>query len=127
MKPLSSEERYQELAEKWLNKTINPQEREEFAQWYNSGQDNDINLSKDFAGNDQELKKRIFSGVTQNISDSVLPTANKFQRWFAAAAVILIIFSAGLYFYSDKKVVDQFVAKQTITKPKSASPSKMVT
>ncbi len=127
MKPLSSEERYQELAEKWLNKTINPQEREEFAQWYNSGQDNDINLPKDFAGNDQELKKRIFSGVTQNISDSVLPSGYKFQRWFAAAAVIMVVFSAGLYFYSDNKVVDQFVSKQTITEPKLSSPSITVT
>lgn len=127
MKPLSSEERYQELAEKWLNKTINPQEREEFTLWYNSGQDNDINLPKDFAGNDQELKKRIFSGVTQNISDPVLPSAYKFQRWFAAAAIIMVVFSAGLYFYSDNKVVDQFVSKQTITEPKLASPSKMVT
>jgi len=127
MKPLSSDERYQELAEKWLNKSINPQEREEFAQWYNSGQDNDINLPKDFAGNDQELKKRIFSGINKNISNSVIPSAYKFQRWFAAAAIITVVFSAGIYFYSDNKVVDQFVAKQSNTELKLAAPSPMVT
>ena len=58
MKPLSSNERYQELAEKWLNNTISPQESEEFLQWYNSGQENDVYIPKDYADSDQDLKKR---------------------------------------------------------------------
>ncbi|MFA6944442.1 MAG: FecR family protein [Pedobacter sp.] len=126
MKPLSSDERYQELAEKWLNNTISPQESEEFAQWYNSGQDADINLPKDFANNDQELKNRIFSGINENISDPVFSSPINFQRWFAAAAVILIVFSAGLYFFSDTKKTAQLVAKKSISKTQRAVPSKTI-
>jgi hypothetical protein len=55
MKPLSSNERYQELAEKWLNQSISEEESGEFFQWYNSAQENDIYIPRDYADNDQEL------------------------------------------------------------------------
>lgn len=127
MEPISSEERYQELAEKWLKNTITSQECEKFAQWYNAGQDNAINLPKDFASNDQELKNRIFSGINDNISDSSYPSAFKFQRWYAAAAVILITLSAGLYFYSvNNKEPDQFMAKGIVEKPQITVPSEKI-
>ncbi len=71
MKPLSSNERYQELAEKWLNNTISPQESEEFLQWYNSGQDSDVYIPRDYAEGDQDLKKRIFAEINQNITEPV--------------------------------------------------------
>ncbi len=63
MKPLSSEERYQELALKWLNNTITPDEQKEFAQWYNFGQDKNINLPENYASIEKVLEERIFSYI----------------------------------------------------------------
>jgi transmembrane sensor len=126
MKPLSSNERYQELAEKWLNNTISPQESEEFLQWYNSGQDNDIYIPRDYAEGDQDLKKRIFAEISQNISEPVSSSSYRIQSWFAAAAVIIAVFVAGLYFSSETKETKQYVADKVILEPKIASPLKRV-
>jgi ferric-dicitrate binding protein FerR (iron transport regulator) len=122
MKPLSSKERYQELAEKWLNNTISPQESEEFMQWYNSGQENEVYVPSDYAENDQELKRRIFAEINQNISDPVVSSSYSFQTWFAAAAVIIAVFAAGLYFSLERNETTQYTADKVIIEPKSSSP-----
>lgn len=121
MKPLSSNERYQELAEKWLNNTISPQETEEFLQWYNSGQENDIYIPGDYADSDQELKRRIFAEINQSISEPVSFSSYRVQSWFAAAAVIIAVFVAGLYFSTDPEETKQYVAKKVISKPGTTS------
>jgi len=126
MKPLSSNERYQELAEKWLNNTISPQESEEFLQWYNSGQENDVYIPKDYADSDQDLKKRIFAEINHNISEPVLSPSYRIQSWFAAAAVIIAVFAAGLYFSSETKETKQYVADKVISEPKTTSPLRRV-
>jgi ferric-dicitrate binding protein FerR (iron transport regulator) len=126
MKPLSSNERYQELAEKWLNNTISPQENEEFLQWYNSGQENDINIPRDYADSDQDLKRRIFAEINQSISEPVSSPSYRIQSWFAAAAVIIAVFAAGLYFSSETKETKQYVADKVISEPKIASPLKKI-
>ncbi len=122
MKPLSSNERYQELAEKWLNNTISPQESEEFLQWYNSGQENDIYIPRDYADNDQELKGRIFAEINQSISEPVYSTSYRNQSWFAAAAVIIAVIAAGFYFTSAPKESKQYVANKVISEPITKSP-----
>jgi transmembrane sensor len=117
MKPLSSSERHQELAEKWLNHTISKEESEEFLQWYNSGQENDIYIPRDYADNDQELKKRIFAHINHNISEPI-SSSNSFKTWIAAAAAIIIaVISFGLFFSSESELINQYVAEQVFTEP----------
>lgn len=124
MKPLSSDKRYQELAEKWLNHTISRQEIEDFSKWYNARQDDDVSLPENFASNEQELKKRIFLGINDNISKPVLPSVFKFQKWYAAAALVLVVLSIGLYFYSDTRKPNQSVVVEPVLKPTIVVPSK---
>ena len=47
------EDRYKELAEKWINGTITVNERIEFSAWYNAGQDDMIVLPSSFAGSEE--------------------------------------------------------------------------
>ncbi|SDM35691.1 FecR protein [Daejeonella rubra] len=120
MKPFSSEERYQELAEKWLNNTITQDEREEFAQWYNSGQDKDINLSENYVSNEKELEARIYSEIDSATSAVDNPSFFRTYRWYSvasAAAIIAVIFSITLYFYTDTKQIELFVSKKIVSKP----------
>ncbi len=117
MKPLSSNERYQELAEKWLNNTITSQEKEEFAHWYSEGQDNDIHLSKSFARNEKELQRRIYSRINRKISSTEEVSFRIYQSWYAVAAIILFILSVGLYYYPINTPVRQFAGKQLQSKP----------
>jgi hypothetical protein len=123
MRPLSSNERYQELAEKWLNHSISEEESEELFQWYNNAQENDIYIPRDYAENDQELKKRIFSQINHTISEPSLSSSNNFQNWFAAAAAIIIaVISFSLFFSSESDEKHQYVAEKVSTKLKSDIP-----
>ena len=123
MRPLSSNERYQELAEKWLNHSISEEESEEFFQWYNSAQENDIYIPRDYAENDQELKKRIFSQINHTISEPTLSSSNNFQNWFAAAAAIIIaVISFSLFFSSESDEKHQYVAEKVSKKIKTDIP-----
>ncbi len=123
MKSLGSEERYQELAEKWLNNTITSQEREEFDLWYSVGQDNDVHLTKGFARNEKELQKRIYSKINRGISAREKRPFRISQNWYAAAAIILFILSIGLYYYPINTPEGQFAGKELQIKPTLTSPA----
>jgi transmembrane sensor len=100
-----SAERYQELAEKWLNGTISSEEAKEYADWYNTGQDREVYVPAEFASNDKELRDRILA--------KVLPPPIRMRRrmvqWAAAAAVIMAG-GAGYLFFSHKVTPSQAVA-----------------
>jgi transmembrane sensor len=128
MKPLSSDERYQELALKWLNNTISPEEKEAFAQWYNFAQDKNIILPENYVSDEKELKARIFSEIENVISAKDSPSIRRNYKWYyaaSAAAIIAIVFSFSLYFTSDTKEPKIFVAKETV-KNSSLQTSKQV-
>jgi len=128
MKPFSSEERYQELAEKWLNNTISQEEKMEFAQWYNSGQDKDIQLPENYVGDEKELEARIYNEIDHVISfqdDSSLISFNKWYAFASAAAIITVILSFSLYFYSDTKETKIYVKKEIVKKPSIQSSEKV--
>lgn len=111
MDPLHSEERYRELAAKWLNKTISSSEAEEFAQWYNSDQAEEIVLSDDFVAGEEELRLRIFDAINEQISPLEYNSGANHRKWYAAAAVIVILLSTSLYFFSDNSKVQNLVYK----------------
>jgi hypothetical protein len=127
MKPFSSDERYQELAEKWLNNTITQDEKVEFSQWYNSEQDKDINLAENFVTNEKELELRIYAEIDNVISADDNPSffiTSKWSSFASAAAIIAMIFSITLYFYSDTKQPEMIVAKEIGIKPSVQAPKK---
>jgi transmembrane sensor len=97
---MESENRYRELASKWLNNTINSEERVEFARWYNEGQENRVKIPEDFAMDEETLKNRIYSSVDRSISRSHhRRVIRRLRRYAAVAAVFLMVVSAGFYFY----------------------------
>lgn len=127
MKPLSSDERYQELALKWLNNTITPEEKEAFAQWYNFAQDKNIILPENYVSNEKELEARIFSEIKNAISAESIPSTHKKYRWYyaaSAAAIIAVVFSITIHFTSEIKETEKFVAKEIINKPLVQTPKK---
>jgi transmembrane sensor len=84
------ENRYQELAKKWLNKTITPDEQAEFAAWYNAGQDIPVDIPSTFAENEEVLRERILNKINRDIKKDnnrfkiIIPT------WLRVAAGILL-------------------------------------
>jgi len=102
MKPDQLNKRYFELAEKWMNGTITPDEEKEYAQWYNSDQNITVELPASFVTSQTMHEKRMLeelnrkSGINGN-------TRIFFIKRFAAAASILLFVSIGLYFYLHTK------------------------
>ena len=127
MKPLSSDERYQELALKWLNNTITPEEKEAFAQWYNFAQDKNIILPENYVSDEKELEARIFSEIENAISAESIPSTPRNYKWYyaaSAAAIIAVVFSITIHFTSKIKETELVVAKEIVNKPSVQTPQK---
>jgi transmembrane sensor len=91
-----NDERYLELAEKWLNGTITPQEEEEYAQWYNSFQPDDVvEIPVDRAGNREALREKILQKINQKRKGAVAFR----QRKYRAAAAIFALLCGSAYFF----------------------------
>lgn len=94
--------RYQELAAKWLDKTITATEAIEFADWYNGDQELELEIPESFAANEEQHKSRMFNHIQQHIQQQKQPSFLTRYR-IAIAAMLLVSLSAGLWFYSTQQ------------------------
>ncbi|SKA47807.1 ferric-dicitrate binding protein FerR, regulates iron transport through sigma-19 [Chitinophaga eiseniae] len=90
--------RYEVLAEKWLKGTITPEEAQEYAAWYNAGQDDAVEIPVSFAASEAEQENRIWNQIAARTgipghTATVAPSRRR--RWWAAAAVTAAIVTAG--------------------------------
>ncbi len=111
--------RIEELAHKWLNGSITPEEKAEFMTWYNS-QDNGepLIIPEEFAADDLTHGMRMYKNIYEKIklldeNDRPAPV-RRITKWvaFAAAAVILIVF-ASYFFYT----LDAPIRKPNVSEP----------
>lgn len=95
--------RYQELAAKWLDKTITSDEAREFANWYNADQDLELEIPESFAIDEEQHKKRMFEQIEEQILFSQRkPVLIRYR--LAIAAILLITLSIGSLFYHYREV-----------------------
>lgn len=98
----------EELARKWKDGSITAAERVEFNEWYDAFDDTELEaVSAESVG---QLRSRLYANIrrAENImSDSAaqVQPLKTFKLWYrmAAAAVILVLLSAGLYFYTSTR------------------------
>src|SRR5690606_1147062 len=97
---MDPKQRYQELASKWLNNTISPEEKKEFSDWYNASQDDEVVVSRDFADSEKEHKQRILTEINQAIGFNRKPKRGKnfSLRWAGVAAILVAVLLVGIYF-----------------------------
>lgn len=105
------ENRYHELAKKWLDKTITPAEEAEFAAWYNADQDSPVNIPSAFAENEDILRERILNKINRDIEKH----NNRFKIiipvWLRVAAGILLLAGCFMsYYVHAHKKVKQFAS-----------------
>ncbi|MET6996418.1 FecR domain-containing protein [Chitinophaga defluvii] len=96
------------LAEKWLNGTITPAEKQQFEDWYNRQPGLSIEWLKDETAD--ELRKKIFLSIISRLETTPaipeeapvidMPRRSKWrQRVSVAAAVLMLLGSTVIYFY----------------------------
>jgi len=83
-----------ELAKKWQENTISPDEREEFNRWYNSSPKT---LEEDKDADEYELEQRMLGSILKEITPNVVKRPSyRRTALFATAAVITILICFGL-------------------------------
>lgn len=90
---------YNDLAAKWLNGTISPEEEKQFHEWYNRSQEDPVIIPAEFAESRQELRNRIFKNIKGGMKGErrVKPIYALFTR--VAAAILIIAGGLGTYYY----------------------------
>jgi transmembrane sensor len=103
-----------ELAARWMDGTITPEEKERFEAWYNGLDFSELELLDHWAAGPEEISARILQKLQTSLCETkgepVSPLAQVHDlthvhdlrhrmRWVAAASVLLLI-GAGSYFFS---------------------------
>lgn len=114
----NTDDRYKELATKWLNNTITPEEQSEFAAWYNADQDLPIEIPLSFAENDEELKARILDKINAGIKkDNSGKTA--LLKWLSIAASFLLLSALGTVYIITTKTPKPITIAHYARQPKN--------
>ncbi|HEX7903969.1 MAG TPA: FecR domain-containing protein [Chitinophagaceae bacterium] len=92
------DQRYYELAEKWLNGTITETEKQQFLQWYNESLEDPLSIPVDFVPSEDELKRRIFSRIQKKKRPKVVLLSTTKKYWWAAASIILMLGVSALFY-----------------------------
>lgn len=95
--------RYLQLAGKWLTGTITPEERQEFAEWYNSNQEEEVHVPESHALSEQEHRGRLLAGIQNRITHTESRKTSWLFRPSVAAALVLLLLGAGTYFFTSNR------------------------
>lgn len=87
------DQKYYELAEKWLNGSITPEEEKAFAEWYNKDHEAPLEIPTSFAPNEAALKQRIWAQVQKRRQGGRV-IGMRLVRYSAAAALVLLVAGA---------------------------------
>lgn len=116
-----SEKKYTELAEKWMNGTITPEEERIFAEWYSASQDKEVIVPAGFAAGEDDHRNRILRHIHRGIRDQ---QRRRIPRWIpaVAAAVFILAGSGALWWGLGRSVnrtslVTQVAPQPTLIRP----------
>ncbi|HVZ97065.1 MAG TPA: FecR domain-containing protein, partial [Chitinophagaceae bacterium] len=96
-----SKEYYYELARRWAEGTITPEEAKEYIEWFNQDDHEPLYIPPGFAGSREELNHRMLAIIQKSIEEQApVISINKYRRarWVAAASIALLI-AVGSYFF----------------------------
>lgn len=99
------DKKYLILAEKWLKGTISGEEEQEFATWYNQGQDEPLLIPSSFGPNEEMHRKRLLAYIQkrkENKQRAGVPHLRRVYAIAAACAAILIIGVVWMYSHYTK-------------------------
>lgn len=83
--------RYLELAAKWQDGTITPEEKRILEEWYNQGQDEPVHILPHFARGEEAHEQRMLAVIRKRIA----ARRNPLRRYWPAAAAILLLCGLG--------------------------------
>lgn len=115
------QEKYQQLASKWLDKTITEEELQVFNAWYESDPDGIIEIPESFAQTEEQLQARMLKGISNSIHKTHI-----YSLWtrISVAASVLLLLGASFYVHrygTTEKQQSLVVHQDSITPGKSGA------
>jgi transmembrane sensor len=128
MEPENPDNKYLQLAEKWMNGTITPEEESVFAQWYNEQQNKEIVIPVSFVSGEEEHSRRIWERIQQVRAASEPMTAigpagapelagmrklTRMRAWtprVAASVLLVLVSAASIWWFYSRSPVRQPIA-----------------
>ncbi|MGJ1268815.1 FecR family protein [Sphingobacterium spiritivorum] len=116
------QKKYQQLASKWLDKTITEEELQVFNAWYESDPDGIMEISESFAQTEEHLQDRMLKGINGRIHKTRV-----YSLWtrISVAASVLLLLGASFYVYryntTEKQQSLPVVHQDSITPGKSGA------
>ncbi len=109
--------RYQELAQKWLDGSATPEEKQEFDNWYRENSDEELSVPDSRGANDEEYRNRLWRAISKEIGRGVAVKTYRLPwRGIAAASVLAGLLAIGGWFLFGNKStgsVEEAVAAST--------------
>ncbi|HEY0668863.1 MAG TPA: FecR family protein, partial [Sphingobacteriaceae bacterium] len=114
MSTFKDQKKYQELAAKWLNKTITPEEEQEFISWYNKNQDEPVEIPSGFVTDEITHQDRLFAKIQTGIKDSESSPRkiHAIRKWSIAASIVFVLFISGLYLLRNTDTKSKYITEQ---------------
>jgi len=106
------QQRIQELAHRYKNGTITPEERAEFELWLNENNDQPITVPDTYARSEDEAAHRLLNRIHEQIAEPV--KVRRLWPRIAAAASIILAVSVGSFLLLHKPQAQQQVVKTTV-------------
>ncbi|MGC4037731.1 MAG: DUF4974 domain-containing protein [Chitinophagaceae bacterium] len=94
-----------DLEAKWLNGTITDEEAKLYAEWYNQGHENPIEIPSSIAVSEEAHRKKIFGQIQAKLERKTFLIQPYFGRIAAAVGFIIFLISGVLFFKSKKDPV----------------------
>ncbi|WP_343702088.1 FecR domain-containing protein [Chitinophaga sp.] len=121
MQSSHQEQRYEELAAKWLNGTITPEEEKEFAGWFNAGNSGPMLVPEELGASEEEHRRRLLGKVRQAAGLQRGKTV-RLRRWAVAASLALVAGAAAFYLRKPAAIAPQQMAVQQPAAVEDAAP-----
>ena len=109
------DQRYLDLAEKWLNGTITPEEEKEYAQWFNTfGPEANLEIPSRLAATKEDHRKLLLHRINQ-AREPVRSLNRRPMRRLAAAAILLLL-AGGTWWIARRPSSGRITAPFTVRK-----------
>jgi transmembrane sensor len=95
-----------ELAHKWEQGTISPEEQLWFDQWYTAFNDEEVLIHHNKYTTSQQIGDNIFKNISAQIETPQHPVAKVFPLWRSIAAAAVVLFVIGLAVFYNKTTIN---------------------
>jgi transmembrane sensor len=102
MNHLDEIDNYEELAARWVDKSISKEQQNKFNTWYHNDQDEPLVIPATFVSDAASHKARIYQKVIAGMEHEKNPLPAKLWSRIFIAASICILVSAALYLYQQR-------------------------